>query len=627
MKTIYHIKASLMALAAMVACTEMEIRNESQDATDNGLIQELRITGQDFKFDGEARSSVTIGESGASFTWDEDDVIGIFPDKGDQVSFAMDHGAGTQTATFSGGGWALKASAKYAAYYPHVYENRDMTAIPVSYVGQTQNGNANTDHIGAYDFMAAGVSTPENGAVAFDMQHLSALVQLTLTIPEPSTLNKVVLTSSTEFTETGTIDLTARTPAVTTEAQSNTLEIALNNVATTEENENITIYFMIAPIDLSNSNITATLNSSGGTKYKAELTGTNFKAGKAYKLSAKTKKISAELVGLHVIADKYVIKSDGIDGAKISILFDGVDKTDDAQFFDADNGSEITFIDGQFKVSQPGTYNIMICYGTECQTISITAIQYDIPDNAIDPYPDNTAFVHRAFLTRYTGTGCGYCPYMMKIIKTLEENSTIPNKAVLAVVHSYNYDDPAYIRTPEGDYYPYLTVNSTTGFNHSAGSQVLESLIDETLKEDAPVGISANSILYDNSMLVVKVCVKAAKASSYKAGIWLLEDNIYAQQSDFDHIADASYNIHDNCVRYVDDICVNKGYTLGRLARGETKETVFVIDLPSEWKIENLHYVITISEVDGTGRYYTTCNAIDCEINTPVAFEYQEGQL
>lgn len=289
MKTIYHIKVSLMVLAAMVACTEMEISNEPQDTTNNGLLQELSITGKDFQFDEETRSSVTIGESGASFTWDEDDVIGIFPDKGDQVSFAMDEGAGTQTATFSGGGWALKSSSTYAAYYPHVYENRDMTAIPVSYVSQTQNGNANTDHIGAYDFMAAGVSTPENGAVAFDMQHLGALVQLTIAVPEPSTLAKVVLTSSAEFTETGTIDLTAETPTITADTQSNTFEIVLNNVATTEANENVTIYFMVAPIDLTGNELTITVHFADGSTCEVELTGKDLQAGKAYKLSAELK--------------------------------------------------------------------------------------------------------------------------------------------------------------------------------------------------------------------------------------------------------------------------------------------------------------------------------------------------
>lgn len=285
MKALFHFTAPLLALITMIACTELEVSENPQNSN-NELLQKLSITGKDFKFDGKTRSSVNIGDSGASFTWDEDDVIGIFPDKGDQVSFAMDDGAGTQTATFSGGGWALKSSAKYAAYYPHVYENRDMTQIPVSYVGQTQNGNANTDHIGAYDFMAAGVSTPENGAVAFDMQHLGALVQLTITVPEPSTLTKVVLTSSTEFTETGAIDLTSEIPAITAVTQSNTFEIALNNVTTTEANDNVTVYFMVAPIDLTDSELTTIIHFANETTREVEITGKNLKAGKAYRLTA-----------------------------------------------------------------------------------------------------------------------------------------------------------------------------------------------------------------------------------------------------------------------------------------------------------------------------------------------------
>ena len=286
MKAICHIKASIWSLAALVACTEMEISNESQDSINNGLLQELSITGKDFQFDDATRSTVTIGENGASFTWDEDDVIGIFPDKGDQVSFAMEEGAGTQTATFSGGGWALKSSAKYAAYYPHVYENRDRTAIPVSYLGQTQNGNGNTDHIGAYDFMAAGISTPENGAVAFDMQHLGALVQLTVNVTEPSTLTRVTLESEGNFIETGTIDLSADTPLIQKKYESNSFTISLLNITTTDVNEEVVIYFMIAPIDLSNKPLRAIIVKNNSYYQEITLEGKNFEAGKAYRLAA-----------------------------------------------------------------------------------------------------------------------------------------------------------------------------------------------------------------------------------------------------------------------------------------------------------------------------------------------------
>lgn len=283
---------ALLTSFAIIACSQDIVVENIQTINDGDAINKICITGKDFQIDDDTRSSVTIGESGASFAWDEDDVIGIFPDKGDQVSFAMEQGAGTQTATFSGGGWALKSSAKYAAYYPHVYENRDMTAIPVSYVGQTQNGNANTDHVGAYDFMATSVATPSNGAVAFDMQHLGCLVQLTITIPEPSVLRKVVLDSSLKFTETATVDLTALTPVITSVTQSNTFEIALNNIATTKANENVTIYLMIAPVDLTDSKLTATIHFADETSYKIKVAGANLRAGKAYKLTAVVKTLN-----------------------------------------------------------------------------------------------------------------------------------------------------------------------------------------------------------------------------------------------------------------------------------------------------------------------------------------------
>ncbi|MBO7192180.1 MAG: leucine-rich repeat protein [Bacteroidales bacterium] len=286
MKANYHIKTGLFVLAAMVACTQLEKTEESQNSANDGFLQELSVTGKDFNLDIDTRSSVTIGENGASFVWNEDDVIGIFPDKGDQVSFAMEEGAGTQTATFSGGGWALKSSAKYAAYYPHVYENRDLTAIPVSYLGQTQNGNANADHIGEYDFMAAAVSTPSNGAVAFDMHHLGALVQLSVTVAEPSKLIHVTFHSDADFIEYGTIDLSANTPVINAKELSKSFRISLSNLTTTEPNEEVLIYFMMAPVDLTDKSLKAIIEKDNHYFQEIELTGKKFEAGKAYRLAA-----------------------------------------------------------------------------------------------------------------------------------------------------------------------------------------------------------------------------------------------------------------------------------------------------------------------------------------------------
>lgn len=277
---------TLFASIATVACSQDTSLDNTIVAGDD-TINRICITGKNWQFEDNTRSQVSITDSGASFLWGEDDVIGIFPDKGDQVSFAMEQGAGTQTATFTGGGWALKSSAKYAAYYPHVYENRDMTVIPVSYVGQTQNGNNNTDHIGAYDFMATSVTTPSNGAVAFDMQHLGCLVQLTINVAEPSKLICVTLDTEADFVQTGTVDLSDETPAISAKSLSESFRINLTNIVTTKASEEVTIYFMMPPIDLANKTLKAIIEKDNHYYQEIELTGKNFEAGKAYKLTAK----------------------------------------------------------------------------------------------------------------------------------------------------------------------------------------------------------------------------------------------------------------------------------------------------------------------------------------------------
>ncbi|MBR5593838.1 MAG: fimbrillin family protein [Bacteroidaceae bacterium] len=272
----------LLSLLTVVGCSEEALIENTPFSNNDGTIKEICITGKNFLIDSETRSSVSITESGASFTWDEDDVIGIFPNEGDQVSFAMSEGAGTQTATFSGGGWALKSSATYAAYYPHVYENRDMTKIPVSYLGQTQNGNNNTAHIGTYDFMAASVATPSNGVVAFDMQHLGCLVQLKITMPEKKTLSSVTLSADEEiFVEKGYIDLSVATPSIVPTQTTSSLKLDLKNVTTTAANEDVVINFMMAPVDMSGKTLTIR-NGNAEAKVNAK----NFEKGKAYQLVA-----------------------------------------------------------------------------------------------------------------------------------------------------------------------------------------------------------------------------------------------------------------------------------------------------------------------------------------------------
>ena len=282
MNKFFKTTTTLLALSALVACGEDAGMDESLNLSNGKTFERIRITGKDFQIDGATRSSVVIDHNGVNFLWAANDTVGIFPNSGSQAEFAMEEGVGMQTATFNGGGWALKHSATYSAYYPYNFYNRDLTKIPVKYEGQTQDGNAATTHLGAYDYMAASVATPSNGAVAFNMQHMGALVMLQTNLDEAKTLTNVALKASTSaFTTTGTIDLTAVNPEITAKSTTSTLNIALNDFEVAK-GATATIYFMLSPTNLVGETLEITLSDEQGAYMKFEATGKNFVAGTAY---------------------------------------------------------------------------------------------------------------------------------------------------------------------------------------------------------------------------------------------------------------------------------------------------------------------------------------------------------
>ena len=207
---------TLIVTLFMVACTPESdfIETESLQGND---IESILVTAKDFEgSENLTRTAVEVSNSGASFTWSANDTIGIFPVTGYQVAFPLESGAGTKSASFDGGGWALKNNTAYAAYYPYSYENRDRKNVTITYVGQLQQGNANTKHIGEFDYMAASATTPSEGSVAFNFEHLGALVQWKLKVPENGNFTSFTVESEQNvFIRNGKLDLSQATPSIT----------------------------------------------------------------------------------------------------------------------------------------------------------------------------------------------------------------------------------------------------------------------------------------------------------------------------------------------------------------------------------------------------------------------------
>ena len=255
-----------------------------------GEVQKIVMSVEDFKFGNQSRTTLTPTDNGATFKWSANDTVGIFPEIGSQIAFPMTSGAGTNTATFTGGGWALKTSTPYMAYYPMVGKfYLDKKNIPVSYTGQRVTANASTEHLGKYDYMVASATTPSTNASAvnFQFKHLGALVRLKVNMKEASALHYVdLVTDEEEFIELGYVDLTAEHPTIIPRyAKSKSFRIDLNNISV-EANEDLIVYFLMPPVDLRNKTLKAVIHKDNGYYQEIALTGKNFEAGKPYELTA-----------------------------------------------------------------------------------------------------------------------------------------------------------------------------------------------------------------------------------------------------------------------------------------------------------------------------------------------------
>ena len=255
-------------------------------------VQTICATIKNFEYDqlDFSRTSITIDDDGPHYAWAVTDTIGIFPSVGRQVEFSMASGAGSTSATFTGGGWGLKSTSTYSAYFPLIGKYYlDKTKIPVDYTGQIQNGNNSTVHLSTYDYLAAPASKVNNGTVSFNFERLGCLVQLKINLLEEVTISNISVKCGDDalFTNKGYIDLTSETLQIettTSEDKSNVINIKTNNLRVAT-NETATIYFMMPPVNLEGNDLEVVVMEDNGFTRTFQVTGKNFIAGKAYSYS------------------------------------------------------------------------------------------------------------------------------------------------------------------------------------------------------------------------------------------------------------------------------------------------------------------------------------------------------
>ena len=248
----------------------------------------VEVTASDFVSNSSHRAAIAPDETGELvFNWKWNDLIGVFGEEGAQTNFYLKSGKDTKTAVFTTKVIDMPKSSKYMAYYPmQKADNIKKEAIAVSLAAQSQDGNASTDHLGQFTYLAAATTAATDGKIAFKAELQCALVELELTLPVTGNSVGVKLSADDAiFANKGTIDLTADKLQIVPVEPSKEMIFPLVNFAATPDNPIARIYMMTIPMDWSNKTIKIEYAGMHGT-----FDGEKMEAGHAYKYSVTLEK-------------------------------------------------------------------------------------------------------------------------------------------------------------------------------------------------------------------------------------------------------------------------------------------------------------------------------------------------
>ena len=193
-----------------------------------------------------AGSYVYQQNGGIVFGWMSSDEFSLFTSSGTIMPHtvkSIDSSDGHYVTTECIG-WALEFNNAYYACYPYSVNHKLLhspyTALPITYINQTQILNDNTEHLAQKDFMTAhGTTGTTVNPIELTYTHLGGIMRIAAYVPETKTFSSLKLTTKDNtawFAEEATMNATNNTMSVTATAPTATL--TLNNI--TVDGEDVT---------------------------------------------------------------------------------------------------------------------------------------------------------------------------------------------------------------------------------------------------------------------------------------------------------------------------------------------------------------------------------------------------
>ncbi len=270
--------AAMCALAVLAACSETseelvpEVKGEGVYAT---IEQPVSVD----------TKSLAYENGKLVFTWADGEKVVVFGNK-DAASFNSLTSGETSTKLESEG-FTLKDNVNYYACLPAytIPAATQSTSVPVTFMGQRQTANGNSDHLKSFDYACASATKAEGkNTISFELKNQVAWIVLDHTFTDATNNVTSVTINADEdlFVTKGTLDVTTSTITEGTKDRKITLNLGEEggNGISFAAGETFRGFFTLNPVDLSGKTLTFTATTKSGetvalgtfTKASANLT-------------------------------------------------------------------------------------------------------------------------------------------------------------------------------------------------------------------------------------------------------------------------------------------------------------------------------------------------------------------
>lgn len=364
--------AAMCALEVLAACSETseelvpEVKGEGVYAT---IEQPVSVD----------TKSLAYENGKLVFTWAEGEKVVVFGNK-EAASFNSLTSGETSTKLESEG-FTLKDNVNYYACLPAytIPAATQSTSVPVTFMGQRQTANGNSDHLKSFDYACASATKAEGkNTISFELKNQVAWIVLDHTFTDATNNVTSVTINADEdlFVTKGTLDVTTSTITEGTKDRKITLNLGEEggNGLSFAAGETFRGFFTLNPVDLSGKTLTFTATTKSGetvalgtfTKASANLTKnlavriqTSGSAkvatvdGKEYSTLSAALAAASEGATISVVSDVTTEKVN-IDKSVTFDLGGNTVTADDDVFYIAEDGLTVNFKNGNIVSTKYG---------------------------------------------------------------------------------------------------------------------------------------------------------------------------------------------------------------------------------------------------------------------------------